>query len=179
MNRIKDVFKLLEEAGILSGLRDIFLEINNPHHRKNSIEELIAYARKEKGIVVGFKPFPDRLYGDSNEIGALKYILLNRSTSRLKQDFTMRHELGHHELGHFRKNQPEAISEFQAHTFAAFHFWQTKRWQMNESECEEYIRENPEAIIYPLASVVFFGGAIAAGLIWQAKDWISSMLTND
>ncbi len=179
MNRIKDVFKLLEEAGILGGLRDIFLEINNPHHRKNSIEELIAYARKEKGIVVGFKPFPDRLYGDSNEIGTLKYILLNRSTSRLKQDFTMRHELGHHELGHFRKNQPEDIAELQAHIFAAFHFLQTKRWHMKKSDYDEYIRENPEAIIYPLALAIFFSGAIAAGLVWQAKDWISSIFTKD
>ena len=91
----------------------------------------------------------------------------------------MRHDLGHHELGHCRKNQPKVISEFQANTFAALHFFQTKRWQMNESECEEYIRENPEAIIYPFTLAIFFSGAIAAGLVWQAKDWISSIFTKD
>jgi len=179
MNRIKDVFKRLEEAGILAEWTDIFLKVKNPAHRKNSIEELISYARKEKGIKVGFVPFPDGLYGDSNEIGPLKYILLNPSKSRHQQDYTMRHELGHHELGHFRKNQPEAISEFQAHMFAAFHFWQTKYWHMKKSDSDEYIRENPEARIYPLAFAVFFSGAIAAGLVWQAKDWISSILTED
>ena len=179
MNRIKDIFELLDAVGILDDLADFFLVVNNPKHQINSFEELISYARKEKGIKVEFVFFPDKLLGDSNEIGPLKYILLNLLNSRLTQDFTMRHELAHHEFGHFRTNQQEGISELQAHMFAAFHFWQNKRWQMNESECEEYIRENPEAIIYPLASVVFFGGAIAAGLIWQAKDWISSMLTND
>ncbi len=177
MNRIKDIFELLDAVGILDDLADFFLVVNNPKHQKESLEELISYARKEKGIVVGHKPFPDGLCGDANDIGTLKFILLNQFKSRLNQYFTMRHELAHHEFEHFRTNQHQDIAELQANMFAAFHFWQNKRLHMNKSDFEEYIRENPEAFLYPLMIALFFSGAIAAGLVWQAKDWISSILT--
>ena len=179
MNRIKDIFELLDAVGILDDLADFFSVVNNPKHQKNSLEELVSYAREEKGIKVEFVPFPDGLLGDANEIGKLKYILLNQFKSRLSQDFTMRHDLAHHEFGHFRKNQPEDISELQAHMFAAFHFWQNKRQHMKKSDFDEYIRENPEAFIYPLTVALFFSGAIATGLVWQAIDWISSIFTKD
>ena len=145
----------------------------------NSLNGLLSIA-KAFSIKVIFVPdfgAKVRVSGWSDIVDGQRYIFLSRNCSECHLIHTLQHELGHHLLDHFCPDKlKNRIAEFEAPMFASLLFL---LGDIDYNQLIQNFDENPELRLYGFLIGAGALSLLAAGVIWELVDWVSSTLRGE
>lgn len=172
MNKIQYLFNQLYETDLFSSLKQAAIKAGEISQDRNldSVDALVAFA-KEQSIHIEFtSDLPEKTQGGlAIEIEGEKVIFVDKHRSDDYSLHTIRHELGHQLLNHLPgSKQREPYLEVEANLFALFLFL----FRRKKLDATDYLRENPEVLVYTLMMALCFLSIVVGGAAWEFRDWI-------